>query len=309
MKTSLKKRLGSLALAIIWVFSLVGAAFAASGDLDPTFGGDGKVTTAFPLAGWVTTNIQGYDKTVAAVQQPDGKVIVVSDDRSASFNYAAFGLARYTADGSLDTTFDTDGKVSEQFGIYYGAVPTAAALLSDGRIVVVGKAETNSMDDTDDVLMALFKSDGSLDTTFSSNGFERFVDPAGNETATAVTVQANDQIVMSIYSDHGSPNSFVLERFGTDGTLDTTFDSDGIASTACGGTIGLCVIKDLAIQTVGGVSKIVALDALQPRWLAGYLLWDKRNHDHQFWRSKQRRRRECVHHSSGWKNHCRRFRQ
>ncbi|MEO7539612.1 MAG: delta-60 repeat domain-containing protein, partial [Pyrinomonadaceae bacterium] len=70
------------------------------GDLDPTFGIGGKVTTQ------VGAPSSGYDVAI----QPDGKIIVVG-----GYDYNGdgdFDVARYNPDGSLDTTFDSDGKVT-----------------------------------------------------------------------------------------------------------------------------------------------------------------------------------------------------
>ncbi len=267
MKKFFWKRTGILSLVLVLTLSLISGAFAASGDLDPAFDGDGKVTTSFPFnGGWVTTNIQNYDKTVTAAGQSDGKIIIVSDDRSASFNYATFGLARYNPDGTLDTTFDTDGKVSQDFGYdYRDNIPVDAALLSDNRIVVVGKGKATVTEagggetQYDNPLIALFANDGSLDTSFSADGYDMPNPPIEDHTEyTAVVVQADDKIVVAKYAS-ASHESFTLMRYNTDGALDTTFDSDGIASTSYAGTYGMGVIKDLAIQTVGSVSKIMAL--------------------------------------------------
>jgi len=263
MKTSLLKSAWALSLALILTLSLIGASFAAPGELDSTFGGDGKVNTLFPLAGVVPTEIQGYDFTVAAHQQADGKMVVVGVSKSASFGYASFGLARYNADGSLDTTFDTDGKVAQNFGNDNGDVtPADAALLSDNRIVVVGKARKPDSGDTlyDNRLIALFAANGSLDTSFSADGYDL---PSPIESAdseyTAVVVQADDKIVAAKYAS-ATAGDFTLVRYKTDGTLDNTFDTDGVASASCGSYL-MCVVKSLAIQTVGGASKIVAVGA------------------------------------------------
>src|SRR5262245_32554298 len=109
-------------LWIVWVilmFLLAGPVLAQSpGDLDPTFDGDGKVTTDLRLS----------DEFIwALVVQPDGKVVV------AGYNTDFIILARYNTDGSLDPTFDGDGQVitGRETNIDY---VTALALQPDGKI-------------------------------------------------------------------------------------------------------------------------------------------------------------------------------
>ncbi len=56
------------------------------------------------------------DYAAAVVVQPDGKIVVAGTAyRSANFTPTDFALARYNTDGSLDTGFDGDGKVTVSF--------------------------------------------------------------------------------------------------------------------------------------------------------------------------------------------------
>ena len=72
-----------------------------SGSLDPSFDGDGKVTTA----------VFGFDdEAFSTAIQPDGKIVAAGRSQNGP-NYV-FALVRYNANGSLDTTFDGDGKVT-----------------------------------------------------------------------------------------------------------------------------------------------------------------------------------------------------
>src|SRR5437763_6954135 len=67
----------------------------SAGALDPTFGAG---------AGYVTTSISsGNDIARVALIQPDGKIVVTGDANPATGRN--FAVARYNADGSLDTSF------------------------------------------------------------------------------------------------------------------------------------------------------------------------------------------------------------
>ncbi len=104
------------------------ARYNSDGSLDPTFGTGGLVTTDF--AG-------GDDRAFALVLQPDGQIIAVGLVNSGGNN--DFGLARYNSNGSLDLTFGTGGLVTTGF-IGGDAIPRAAVLQPDGKLIAVGEA-------------------------------------------------------------------------------------------------------------------------------------------------------------------------
>src|SRR5437868_14905206 len=93
----LPARVGVAALALALALS----AYAAPGDLDPTFGSGGKVGTAIG---------SGHDDANAMVLQPDGKIVAGGWTVSGA-NYL-FGLARYNSNGTLDTSFGSGGIVT-----------------------------------------------------------------------------------------------------------------------------------------------------------------------------------------------------
>jgi len=101
--------LGLLALlpAMTSVQSAMQTSCMTGGNLDPTFDTDGKVTTDFGSSN---------DFAEAIAVQPDGKIVVAGYAFVGSAN--DFALVRYNTDGSLDTTFDTDGKVTTAFGSF-----------------------------------------------------------------------------------------------------------------------------------------------------------------------------------------------
>ncbi len=142
-----------LALSGVLAFSLIVAAancaYAATGDLDPSFGAGGQVETNF-------------GRTVipsAALLQPDGNTVVAAGFIGTSIAAEAMTLVRYLADGSLDPSFGNGG-VSE-FAAFtdFVNIPNALALQSDG------KARTPTR-----TVLARYNPDGSLDTSFGDGG-------------------------------------------------------------------------------------------------------------------------------------------
>ncbi|WP_351234945.1 calcium-binding protein [Streptomyces sp. NPDC002133] len=224
------------ALGAALVLVCPGVALAAPGDLDPTFGTDGKVTTDFG---------GNSDLAFAVAVQADGRIVTAGE--SGLGGIGDFALARYNTDGSLDTTFGTDGRVTTDFAGNDGAF--AVAVQADGRIVAAG--ESFSGVTFPDFALARYNTDGSLDTTFGTDG-KVTTDFTGNiDDAFAVAVQADGRIIAAGRSVSGFSNNFALARYNTDGSLDTTFDTDGKVTTSFGGNSDLAFA--VAVQADGRI--------------------------------------------------------
>ena len=216
-------KLASVFLALAVSFAALGSAQAAAGALDPTFDGDGKVIT--PIA-----SSPAGDLGNAILVQPDGKIVVagLSDQ---GITLSDFALARYNSDGSLDTAFDADGKVTTDFG--GNDIGSAVVLQPDGNLVVVG-SNLNAFND--DFALARYNSDGSLDTSFDVDG-KVTTDIGGSDDAGAgVVLQPDGKIIVAGSSFNGVDDDFALARYNSDGSLDTTFDADGKVNTDFGGS-------------------------------------------------------------------------
>jgi uncharacterized delta-60 repeat protein len=203
---------------------LPGAAVAAPGALDPTFGAGGLVTTDFG----------GFDSAQALAIQSDGKIVAAG---SAGGDFA---LARYNADGSLDSTFGSSGKVTTDFGGFDAA--SAVAIQPDGRIVAAGRTEGG------DFALTRYNSNGSLDTTFGGGG-KVTTDFGGFDAAFGVALQADGKIVAA--GQGGPGGGFALARYNTDGSLDLSFGSGGKVTTHF--TSGVEVVIAVAIQLDGKI--------------------------------------------------------
>ena len=189
--------------------------YNANGSRDTSFGGgDGKVTSN--LSGSVS------DRAQSVVVQPDGKIVVAG--RSYE-NGPSVGVIRYLADGSLDTSFSDDGKVTTP-GVDEG---NSVALQSDGKIVVAGLHNTGT---SDDFALVRYNTDGSLDTSFDGDGIVTTPVLASTDEAKSIAIQADGKIVAAGSSYNGSNRDFAVVRYNTDGSLDTTFDGDGKVTTA-----------------------------------------------------------------------------
>ena len=233
LPTRLAVLLGALTVNVV----LASPAVAAAGDLDTSFGGDGRVTTDFG----------GFDEALGVAIQSNGKIVAAGFTEWFPSPLHDFALARYNRDGSLDSSFNGDGKVTTDFG---GSddVAHGVAIQSDGKIVAGGRGTTG-----DDFALARYNRDGSLDTSFGGDG-KVSTDFGGFDGALGgVAIQPDGKIVAAGFTAAG--DDFALARYNRDGSLDTSFDGDGKVTTDFG---GLDVAFGVAIQPDG---RIVAAGA------------------------------------------------
>lgn len=201
-----------------------------SATLDSTFSGDGKQSTGFG-----STN----DTARAVATMADGRFVVVGtagDD---------FAVARYLANGTLDTSFSGDGKVTTDVsGV---GVAQAVAVQADGKVVVVGSANGDL-----DMVVARYNSDGSLDTSFNGTGLVTTSLDAGTrrEGNATVLIQPDGAIVVAGYS-HVGDRAAIIQRYTSTGALDTSFSTDGRDQLNFRGLVDRSEIFAMTRQTDG----------------------------------------------------------
>jgi uncharacterized delta-60 repeat protein len=208
--------------------------FEPAGVLDASFGAAGKATlTAF-----------GGDRSAMALQ-PDGKIVIVGG------TFTDFILARFNADGSLDTSFDADGKVTTDMVSNEQEEALGVATQPDGKIVVVGYTGAPGPGGPSSFALARYNTDGSLDTSFGSSG-KVVSGVLGN--AYAIAIQSDGKIVVAgdvPISSGADFADFVLARYNINGTLDAGFGSGGQVTTDIGG--GTNTARNIVLQPNGAI--------------------------------------------------------
>ncbi len=183
--------------------------------IDETFGTNGKATLA---------SFGGGDSDMAL--QADGKIVMVGG------RFIDFVLARFNADGSLDTSFGTGGKVTTDIaGGFAQERARAVAIQPDGKIVVVGESSLPSGDLA--VALVRYNADGTLDTTFGSGGKAFDTPVAGRAWDVAILpdgriVVAGDAPVANNPQDFGD---FLIARYTAKGNIDASFGIGGTVVT------------------------------------------------------------------------------
>jgi len=158
----------------------------------------------------------------AAVRQPDGKLVVVgyATVTNNAMSSPSAVMARYAADGSLDTTFGTAGQV---FSVA-GNIARDVVIQPDGKIVVsaILLHDSTNPNGGGDLILSRYNSDGSLDSTFGTGGIVlshsvsmsyEFIRPRG------LVLQSDGRFVVA--------GTSVLARFHPNGSPDTSFGGDG----------------------------------------------------------------------------------
>jgi uncharacterized delta-60 repeat protein len=198
---------------------------ASSGDLDTSFGKEGKVTNDFFGLTDVARNI---------IIDKNNKILISGGATKKNLN-DHFAMARYHEDGSLDLSFGKKGKVTTgkiADNKYVDGGIEGMGLQSDGKIIACGRANTLS---ARGLVLVRYKSDGSLDSSFGEEAFALTPDPA--ETTIwplALIIDAEDKIIVvaSAFQKNGDNASFALFRFNADGTSDTSFGTAGQVFTS-----------------------------------------------------------------------------
>ncbi len=206
------------------------------------YNSDGSLDTGFGSAGKTTTALSGDDYGYSAAVQADGKILVAGYNWNVS-NYD-FALMRYNSNGSLDTSFGGDGKVTTAVGAGddYGYSVTVQ---DDGKILLGGTSYNSS---NGDFALVRYNSDGSLDTGFDGDG-KVVTALSSDDYGYSVAVQDDGKILLSGSADNGSNASFVLARYNSDGSLDGSFDAvNTLNSTPRYTENGAAAVLDSTVQ-------------------------------------------------------------
>jgi uncharacterized delta-60 repeat protein len=186
--------------------------YNSDGSLDSTFGNSGKVVSS----------VNSFDDWARAVSiQTDGKIVVAGYcSNGADFDFCA---VRYNANGGLDTTFGSLGKVLTNFGSQSNDTAWDMTIQSDGKIVLVGSCNNDIFS------AARYNADGSLDADFGTNGILTTA-IRDMDIAQSVAVQTNGKIVVAGKSWKDSFYDFAVVRYNSDGSIDTSFGGGEITT-------------------------------------------------------------------------------
>jgi uncharacterized delta-60 repeat protein len=245
---SKQSALGAVACAVVALAGSAGATPSArGGELDPSFGSGGLVTTDLT---------DDADSACCIAMQPDGRIVVAGYEASVEGAAGHAFVARYLSDGTLDSSFG-GGVVRPRFAADADLVQ-AIAIQPDGKVVAAGSVvapDTN-------IALARWNADGSLDPTFGAGGKIVFgFAPSSRERALALQIATDGKLIVGGAARGGGlpAGNFLVARLNADGSLDATFGSGGKTITdfgALGEVHGLAIDAGGRIVAVGGTFSI-----------------------------------------------------
>jgi uncharacterized delta-60 repeat protein len=246
------------------------ARFTSAGVLDSGFGGgDGIVTTDFGGA---------EDEASGVAQLGSGNYVVAGftdTDPSTDTSSYDFAVASYSSTGALDSAFDSDGKLTTDFG---SSDDEAFAVLATGStFVVLGTTDPAGTDAGDFAIARYTGSTGAPDNSFDTDGKETLSfsgGPGNGDFGDALALDGSGRLIVAGSAGPGNGDFAVARLSGTDGSPDNTFDTDGkqlVSSPASGSTVNS---QDqayaVAVQPDGKIV-LAGVEYSNPHWMLARL--------------------------------------
>jgi uncharacterized delta-60 repeat protein/uncharacterized repeat protein (TIGR01451 family) len=199
-----------------------------------------------------TTDIQGTDDGgYALALQPDGRIVVGGYAVDLANGDKEFALVRYNYNGTLDTTFGGGtGKVVTDFNGTSDRI-WGLTIQTDGKIVAVGETVSLVFPGTNDIAVARYNTNGTLDTSFGGTGKVTTDHGGGASNAAYGVAMSGTNIIVAGYEAVSGNNDFMVARYTTAGVLDPTFGTLGVTTTGFSG--GNDVARAVALDSTGRI--------------------------------------------------------
>lgn len=184
---------------------------------------DGTPDMTFSDDGLATADFDGHRDAAGPIAlQADGK-IVLAGGTGVNSSDRAFALARFNDDGTLDTSFNGDG--TQETNLFAGPEQAREIVVQANGRIVIGTTVRGKHMDSGDFGLARYKSDGTLDTSFSGDGSVRtsFI----HDELYGLALQSDGKILAAGAAAGPNGGDFALARYKLGGGLDPTFSKDG----------------------------------------------------------------------------------
>lgn len=212
----------------------------SDGSIDSTFGQSGWIRTSFPV--W------SYGKDVHV---NDSGEILLTGMTIDGYDDWKIALAKYRADGSLDTVFGNSGTLIVAVGNDYD-YGIRSFLLDDGKILVGSHSYFGTQPLRYEVVIAQLNADGSFDSNYGTDGKTKIRwTENGENYLNDMVLQDDGKLILAGRNSDASGDYFSMAKLDENGTLDTSFGVDGKVSGNIGNTADTAT--SIALQPDGKV--------------------------------------------------------
>ncbi len=208
-----------------YFLDLVLTRYDRNGDLDLSFGGgDGKIS--------FTTNQYSPDIFPFIQIQTDQKILVSYSGGLIFGNSYDLFVYRFNPNGSIDTTFGTNGYfLFKTDPVNYKEVSIVKFDRdSKDNIYLSGTFTQGDFSFTNEIIVIKISKDGIIDSTFSTDGVEKYPYPASNSNfiSRGISVLNDNQIVVGGFTNgFFSGRNAILLALDSTGGFDYNFDGNG----------------------------------------------------------------------------------
>lgn len=223
------------------------AKYLPNGAIDSSFGINGTVHTDFGM---------NYDDRLKAIWMfEDGRILAVGNSAGK------VELAKYHSDGTLDATFGSDGLLILNDSLYGSIYVYDVEVIDDGNILVGG---TSNIGGSSSFTLMRCLSNGSLDTTFGNGGIETLGWPGGHNLNHLYTFNSDIYATGGYYD--GTNDYLLIAKLNSDGTYNTAFGEDGLATGIHGGAYSIAIQPDGKLLSLGRGTGYYFFDAIVARY-------------------------------------------
>ena len=235
----MKYKLYNILYITVLYFSFTCLGIAQSpGDLDKTFGNNGKVNLG--IVGY-------YDVAQEVALQKDGKIVVAGYGMKSLASFKGLSMARYLQNGEMDYDFGNLGVIHKVTMNLEGEV-NSVVIQKDDKIVVVGYSISPTTNN-EEITLVRFTENGKVDKSFGNKGLIVTEISSEKEVGESIAIQPDGKIVVVGTTQHNPSFDVVLVRYDEYGHLDPYFGIGGIVITDINS--GVDIGKSLVIQSDG----------------------------------------------------------
>ncbi|MFL5786865.1 MAG: delta-60 repeat domain-containing protein, partial [Flavisolibacter sp.] len=211
--------------------------FANSDFVVARYNTDGSLDHSFGTNGIQFTDLGSNDFSFSIVIDNSGKIILGGSTMTNGYN--SFALVRYNSNGSLDASFNANGRVITDLGI--SSQIRTLSIQNDNKILASGPSGQNSM-------AIRYTTNGLIDGSYGSGGIGETII---NFSAQSMALQSDGKLVIG---GNTGFSSFELVRLNSDGSIDNSFNGTGQVITDFNTQYNF--LNDLNIDNTGKITAV-----------------------------------------------------